>query len=388
MVWPPDDGVDSADIALGSDIGFGSDIALPKRFGELKAWMINFGSIHDSQYSSYTIAGSDWSLQVAYMFLGIGHPHRAAYFFLRYEYACGMMISNLLVRPLYQPEAQIRYHLIRRKLLNIPIIDQEIQAMSLTPRLQTIETIGARSISLKANKSFESSPSLIIGAKPCWETDGRRIIFNCRLQGAPLSSIEISNLDQGRQLDVRKPCQCGRHVVCFDTSIDDSWYELTIERLLKAASRNLSQAHPRKERIKHSRYLLDASASDATTMFAFGTIEPRSELWFVWDCFACAIEAMDKRLAGAVRGVRQAKANFDQVLIIPYGHQLWRHKQGGCGSTRQLINSKWVSVRVHEYDPSLARLMGCTHVLQVLFPVISFFRLSHKLRFLSFIYCL
>jgi hypothetical protein len=37
IIWSPDDGVDSADIALGSDIGFRSDIALPKRFGELKA---------------------------------------------------------------------------------------------------------------------------------------------------------------------------------------------------------------------------------------------------------------------------------------------------------------------------------------------------------------
>jgi hypothetical protein len=61
-------------------------------------------------------------------------------------------------------------------------------------------------------------------------------------------------------------------------------------------------------------------------MFAFGIVEPRSQLWFVWDCFACAIGPMDKGPAGGVRGNRQA--NHDQILIIPYGHQLGKQKQG------------------------------------------------------------
>jgi hypothetical protein len=212
IIWSPDDGVDSADIALGSDIGFRSDIALPKRFGELKAWMVNFDVIHNNQQSSYWIPELFWSLQLAHMFLGIEHSRRAADCSLGCEYAGGMMISDLLVRPSYQPEVQLRYHLVRGELLNIPINDQKIQVMSLTPRLQTIETIGAPLISLNANKNSGFSPSLIIVAEPCWETDERRIIFKCRLQGAPLSSIEIQNWLQDRQLDLRKPVNAERRL--------------------------------------------------------------------------------------------------------------------------------------------------------------------------------
>ncbi|KAF2690659.1 hypothetical protein K458DRAFT_412015 [Lentithecium fluviatile CBS 122367] len=207
------------------------------------------------------------------------------------------LLSELVVHPTIDTTVGARYHLLRGQPLNVPTNRYGIISVADFPS-KSVNTHARQPVSkLKANDTVEIGDIIRIDAEPCWTDDPETIVWKARRNGLTLGQLNLGHRFLGKENNwnsspriTRQSCKCASPVASIPVrpNLDKKWYEITIGELFAAAPDCLELPEG------SARYFIDACASEATTTFAACRITGYAHMEFVWDCFKCALDKLEK----------------------------------------------------------------------------------------------
>jgi hypothetical protein len=311
---------DNLESVLDMEIGFDPELAQPPRFDEFREYTEALhtvcSSLHDclGHETQYYV----WPDLLSYLFLGLKPERRES---LCFKHAGLLLISDFLVRPPLDLDAAFRYHILRGQLLNLPITTKgtiQIAKLNRFDVARTPATLEPLEVLKPCLKSQEAGRGISVSAEPCWEVDRQSIAFKFRLRGAPLISLQIAPWYVPESL-IQQTCQCSQPAAELELpeSAKSQWHHIHLQQLISAAPRKLQLPGSSALR-RPTRYLIDASSSQAATVFVLGSIYAGHLPYLVWTCFDCAVKTMDIQA--------ERSETEGQILVIPWGHAL------GCQS--------------------------------------------------------
>ena len=197
-------------------------------------------------------------------------------------------VLELLIRPSMDKGAVSVFHIQRGQMLSFPvgphgyIEASQRQELGLTMTLDPSPS--ARELEIKTNITPDTS--MRIDAEPCWEGNPQTVVLRCRSDGALLCPLNIEIVVRRLQ-QASVPCTCGQPVLLLSMPTSD-WIILDINHLTR---RTLGIGTSRRVDLRGDspqacNVFVDASQSEAATMYAIGSIQCQ-DMFICHGCLKC-----------------------------------------------------------------------------------------------------
>lgn len=197
-------------------------------------------------------------------------------------------VLDLIVRPSMAEGAVSTFHIQRGQILSFPVgpngYIEASQRQELGLTLTLDPSPSAQHLEIEANVTPDQS--MRIDAEPCWEGNPQTLVLRCRSDGVLLCPLNIQTL-VSRLQQARVPCTCGQPVLIESMPTSD-WNILDINHLTR---RTLQVGTRRRVDLRGDsrqacNVFVDASRSEAATMYAIGSIQCQDML-VCYGCLRC-----------------------------------------------------------------------------------------------------
>lgn len=300
-----------------SEIACTTDILF--KYKRIISWIRSLGYTLSGTFSYYM-----WYDFISELFLGLDclgrdsdtertyiqrQPHRTREFLG--AQANGMSaICSVLVRPTIQSAHRAYFHIQRGQILNIPITeDGYIEAsrhleISVDLLLDSEPTVTR----LSYFEQPDSADGLRLDVEPCWEADPRTVVFRARRNGILLASLNIIEI-LNKLTYQGVPCNdtlCGKRTTEVTVPLADRWRRVSLDQLYR--ERSIGISHTRASLDAGTNLaIIDASSSDAATIYAIGVLQCRV-LFLATECLFCTYEQLSINV----------QDGYGAAIIIPW----------------------------------------------------------------------
>jgi hypothetical protein len=227
---------------------------------------------------------------------GIGSNHQLPIGTILGAQANGMAaVLEIVVNPSLKPEAVAILHVRRGQILSLPVSGHgyieasQRQEPGVVMELDPEPDITA----LEIKDPLPTGFSMRVDVEPCWEGDPQTVVFRFRYEGMLLCPVNIttviSRLQQNSVL-----CTCRQPTLTLAVPALDRWHFLDIENFTRRTFNSLSRRRVDLSCDSKAKVLVDASQSEAATLYAIGAVQCQDVL-VCKGCLKCMKKRVEER---------------------------------------------------------------------------------------------
>ncbi|MCJ1238797.1 hypothetical protein MMC14_006788 [Varicellaria rhodocarpa] len=218
-------------------------------------------------------------------------------------------VLDLAVKPSLRADSVAIFHIGRGLIVNLPLTDEgfiEASCRILPPMTMGLnDDPHVTTLEVPLSKGIDAS--MRIDIEPCWEGDPRTVVFRVRNYGAVVSSLNIDTVVMYLQHQVIH-CKCTDKTRTVSVNANEKWQNVNIESLMRTLFKGISH-HRADIDYKSYRVCIDATRSEAATLFAIGTLYTQN-LMICDGCLKCVVQAI------------HAQARFGSIAIVLGAHTM------------------------------------------------------------------